>query len=534
MEYSYLLGLLGGLVLFLFGMELMSSALELVAGGKLHSTIEKLTNNPLKGVAVGAAVTAIIQSSSATTVMVVGFVNARLISITQAVGVIMGANIGTTITGQLVALNIASVAPVMAFAGFVVYKSNKDEKKRYLGQVVLGLGMLFIGMQMMTDAMAPLKDSEAFITLMTKFSNHHILGVLAGCIVTAVIQSSSSSLGILQAISNQGLISLGSSMYIIFGFNIGTCITSVLSAIGASKSAQRTSAIHVLFNLIGTIIFIIVARIIPIDEFVMNFSNGRGASEVANMHTLFNICTTVLLFPFSKSLARLATKIIPGEDREADALSLQYITDRNMTEPNIAITNVKAETRRMLKLAKSNYELAVEIFYDFDKEKYDQVFRNEETINFLNENITKYSIDVLSDRMDDSLATTFSNYMRIVRDIERIGDHLKSIAEFAKSNVDKGLPYTEISLNEMKDIDERISNIFELIYSDMDKGQKDLKFRSLNNEVEEKCMEYRTNHMDRMKIGECDPESGLIYEKVLISLERVSSYLTNAGKLMAV
>ena len=531
MDYSYLIGLLGGLVLFLFGMELMSSALELVAGGRLHSTIEKLTSSPLKAVGVGAIVTAIIQSSSATTVMVVGFVNARIISITQAVGIIMGANIGTTITGQLVALDIVKIAPLLAFLGFVLYKSSKDEKKKYIGQVILGLGMLFIGMKMMSDAMSPLKDNEAFIALLTKFKNP-ILGVLAGTIMTAVIQSSSSSLGILQALSNQGLIGISSSMYIIFGFNIGTCITSVLSAIGASKSAQRTSAIHVLFNLIGTIIFIVLARFLPIDQFIINISHGRGATEAANMHTLFNIATTIMLFPFSKALAELATKIIPGEDKEADALSLQYITDRNMTEPNLAITNVRAETRRMLKLAKTNYELATEIFNKFDRDKYDQVFRNEETINFLNQNITKYSIDVLGDRMDDSLAGRFSSYMRIVRDIERTGDHLKSIAEFAKSNSEKSLPYTEISLSEMKDVNHDIENIFNTIYSDIEKGQKNLSLKELNKDVEEKCIRYRANHMDRMKDGQCDPESGLIYEKVLISLERVSSYLTNAGKLM--
>ncbi|WP_138159913.1 Na/Pi cotransporter family protein [Peptoniphilus catoniae] len=531
MSINYLLGLLGGLVLFLYGMELMSSSLELVAGRKMHNIIEKITSNPLKGVLVGAIVTAIIQSSSATTVMTVGFVNARLMTIPQAVGIIMGANIGTTITGQLVALNITKVAPAMAFLGFVVYKASKKERIKYLGRVVLGLGMLFIGMQMMSDSMSPLKDEPVFVDLMTRFENP-FLGVAVGAIFTAIIQSSSSSLGILQAISNQGLIGLSSSMYIIFGFNIGTCITSVLSAVGASKNAQRTSAVHVLFNLIGTIIFIIIAKVVPVSDFVVGFSKNTGAAQVANMHTLFNIVTTILLFPFSKKLALLASKIIPGEDEEADSLSLQYITDRNMIDPNIAITNVRAETNRMLKLARENYELSMNIFRNFEEDQYEKVFRNEETINFLNSNITRYIIDVLGDRMNDALAQTFTDYMRIVRDIERIGDHIKSIAEFAKSNVERELAYTQMSAAELKNIEIQIETMFELVEAKKEGKSKKEELRELNKKIEIETIQYRQFHVERMKTGVCDPESGLIYEKILTALERVSSYLSNAGKLM--
>ncbi len=531
MSISYLLGLMGGLVLFLFGMEMMSSALELVVGKRLHTTIEKLTSSPLKGVLVGTVVTAIIQSSSATTVMAVGFVNARLMTISQAVGVIMGANVGTTITGQLVALNITKIAPLIAFVGFVLYKGSKSDRTKYLGQVILGLGMLFIGMEMMSASMKPLREEPIFVELMTKFQNP-ILGVLVGTIFTAIIQSSSSSVGILQAISSQGLIDLHSSMYIIFGFNIGTCITSVLSAIGASKNAQRTSAVHVLFNFIGTLIFIGLARALPIADFIINISGPRGAAQVANMHTFFNILTTIMLFPFSGKLADLATKLIPGKDEKVDSLSLQYITDRNMMDANLALTNVRAETNRMVELAKENYESTMSIFLNFDQEKYDQVFRNEETINFLNSNITKYIIDVLGDRMNDSIAENFTNYMRIVRDIERIGDHLKSIAEFAKTNMERGLTYTEVSVKEIDNIDKAISGMFEVIYSKIDKQEKIEKLRATNKVVEGETVDYRVSHLNRMKSGICDPESGLIYEKVLIALERVSSYLSNAGKLL--
>ncbi|MGO1580599.1 MAG: Na/Pi cotransporter family protein [Peptoniphilaceae bacterium] len=531
MSITYIFSLLGGLVLFLYGMDLMSSALELVAGNKMNRVIEKLTSNPLKGVAVGAAVTAVIQSSSATTVMVVGFVNAGLMNIYQAVGVIMGANVGTTITGQLVALNITDNAPIMAFIGFVMLKGLKKDKLRYSGQVILGLGMLFMGMEIMSSSMAPLKNDPSFISLMTMFKNP-ILGVIAGAIFTAIIQSSSSSLGILQAISNQGLISLSSSMYIICGFNIGTCITSVLSSIGASKNAQRTSAVHVWFNLIGTFIFIIITLFLPIDEFVSSFSGKSGASQIANMHTLFNISTTIILFPFYKKLANLAVRTVKGKDGELEPLSLKYITDRKMVDPNLALTNTRAEANRMLDLAKQNFNLSIEIFKDFNESKYDIIFHNEEIINYLNSNITKYIIDVLGKRMDDSLASMFTGYMRVVRDIERMGDHIKSIAEFSKLNKDRDLVYTDESTSEMLIIEKEIEEMFKVLYSKIPKEERIKVLRNSNIEVENQTNNYRNRHMERMKTGSCDPESGILYEKMLISLERVSAYLSNTGKLI--
>ena len=289
MSINYFIELLGGLALFLYGMAMMSKGLELAAGDKLRVIIEKMTSNFFKAILVGIIVTGIIQSSSATTVMVVGFVNAGLMNIYQAVGIIMGANIGTTITGQLVALNISTIAPIIAFVGFVLNTFSKRERKTFLGQAIMGLGFLFMGMDFMSTAMEPLRDYPGFVTLMTKFQNP-LLGVLAGTIITAIIQSSSASLGILQAIANQGVIPLKSSMYIVFGFNIGTCITSVLSALGSSKNAKRTALAHVLFNIIGTIIFIILAMFVPIDEIVLRHSRDLPAAQIANLHTLFNLC----------------------------------------------------------------------------------------------------------------------------------------------------------------------------------------------------------------------------------------------------
>lgn len=530
MSITYLFGMLGGLALFLFGMDLMSSGLDLVAGNRMRGFVEKVTSNPIKGVFVGVIVTAIIQSSSATTVMLVGFVNAGLMSIYQATSVIMGANIGTTITGQLVALNITKIAPIIAFIGFAMMKGLKKERFKYIGQVVIGLGFLFMGMEFMSTSMAPLREEPSFIALMTKFSNP-FLGIVAGTVITGAIQSSAAALGILQALANEGLIGLRGCMYIICGFNIGTCVTSVLSAIGSSKNAQRTAAVHVLFNLIGTIIFVAASFVIPIDEFVADFSRDLPAAQIANMHTFFNIVTTVLLFPFSRQLSNLAIKLVKGEDKQLEELSLRYINPKATSDPVLVFTNIKAETNRMFGIAKENFRLSMEIFYKFDEEKYDIIFHNEEIINYLNSEVTRYIIDALGNRMDDELAASLTAHMRMVRDIERIGDHIKSIAESAKINESRELLYSERSIKEINAIQTSIMTMFNTINEDISKTERNNRLKFYNTKVENYVTTYRNHHMDRMKSGSCDPESGLLFEKMLIALERISAYTYNAGKL---
>ncbi|RVU54217.1 Na/Pi cotransporter family protein [Anaerosphaera multitolerans] len=527
----YIFSLLGGLALFLYGMDLMSEGLELFAGNKLQKIIEKLTSNTLKGIGVGIAVTAIIQSSSATTVMVVGFVNAGLMSLQQAVGVIMGANIGTTVTGQLVALNITDSAPLIAFIGFFMYKFINKSSISHLGQVVMGLGVLFMGMDIMSQSMVPLQTNEAFVSLMTKISNP-ITGIFVGTFFTAIIQSSSASLGILQALANKGLVGLHGSMYIIFGFNIGTCITSILSAMGSSKNGKRAAAVHVLFNVIGTIIFVILLGILPIETWVVKFSKDLPAAQLANFHTLFNIVATVILFPFSKYLANLATKLIPGKDPLTEDLALKYINIKSGKDSNAALTDVRAETTRMLDIARENYKIAMEIFNDYDEKKHRLLLHNEEIINYLNSNITKYIIDVLSEPMDDTMASYFTGYLRIVRDIERIGDHTKSIGEYAKASYDRNLYYSEDFHKEIRILDQRLNSLYKSIYEDKTREERRANTRRINDIVEVEIETFRNRHIDRMKNGTCDPESGLFYEKLLSSYERISAYLSNIGKLV--
>lgn len=530
MSINYIFGLLGGLALFLYGMELMSRGLELVAGARLRTIIEKMTSNLFKSILVGTIVTAIIQSSSATTVMVVGFVNAGVMNIYQAVGIIMGANIGTTITGQLVALNITLMAPLIAFIGFVMFTFSKKKTKKYLGQVIIGLGFLFMGLQFMSESMEPLRYYEGFINLMTKFSNP-ILGVLVGAGITAIIQSSSASVGILQAISNQGLIPLSSSMFIVCGFNIGTCITSVLSAIGTSKNAQRTAAVHVLFNLIGTIIFIIISFFIPIDKIIISFTRNLPAAEVANLHTLFNVGTTILLFPFSKKLADLSKLIIVGDDNDYDEMKLKYINPSVKKDPTIMLTDIKAEINRMFKICRNNFMETVSLIGNFSEEKYEGIYKREDVINLLNKEITRYIITGLGKEMDEKTSNNFAGYLRVVRDLERVGDHCKNIADSTKQMDEEMLSFSSMTSGEIESLRDTIYQIFETFREDLTAREVDIDVKRELQTLVKDVDTIRNAHMERMKTGVCNPESGLNYEKMLTAFDRIGSYLSNAVRL---
>lgn len=531
MSISTLFALFGGLALFLFGMDLMSAGLELLAGRRMHNIIEKLTSNTARGVVVGLVVTGIIQSSSATTVMCVGFVNAGLMTLRQAVGVIMGANIGTTVTGQLVALNITDAAPMMAFFGFCLFKFVQKNTWKHTGQVLMGLGLLFMGMDFMSSAMSPLRDSPTFVSWMTTLSNP-LTGIVVGAAVTAIIQSSSASLGILQALANKGLIGLHGSMYIVFGFNIGTCITSVLSSIGSSRSGKSTAVVHILFNVLGTVLFFIIIQLLPVDQWIVQYSKNLPAAQIANFHTLFNIVTTVLLFPFSRFLADAAEKIVPqGEEPILADLSLHYIHPRTHKEPPVILTDVRAETRRMLSFTQDNFKRMEDLFHHYSKEIHEEIFHNEKAINYLNSQITRYIIEILPLPMEEELASYFTAYLRIVRDLERVGDHTKSLAEFAHQKEEHHLDFSTASLQEISVLNDHLEELYNAIFETQSRQQRGVLVRAVDRAMQRDVELFRDRHIDRMKLGICDPESGLIYEKMLSNYERISAYLRNVGKL---
>ena len=365
MTFNNLLALLGGLALFLYGMHMMSAGLEQAAGDRMKAILEKLTSNPFLGVIVGAVITAIIQSSSATTVMVVGFVNSQLMTLNQAVWIIMGANIGTTITGQLIALDASKIAPLVAILGVVMVTFMKNKKVNAFGEILAGLGILFIGMDMMKNAMVPLQQSEAFIHAMTTISNP-VLAILLGAGFTALIQSSSASVGILQALAISGLIPLSSAIYIIFGQNIGTCITAVLASLGANRNAKRTTIIHLSFNIIGTIVFLIFVHLVPFVSWMETITTNPAA-QIANTHTAFNIVTTLLLLPFGNKLAKLAQLILPIKPEEIEDagynIPLTFIDEDNIGSVPIAISSLRKEALAMLKLTETNLQESMQALY---------------------------------------------------------------------------------------------------------------------------------------------------------------------------
>ena len=428
MNLSLILGLLGGLALFLYGMQMMSDGLEKAAGDRLKSILEKLTSNRFLGVLVGAVITAIIQSSSATTVMVIGFVNARLMTLRQAVWIIMGANIGTTITGQLVALNISEIAPLFAFAGVVMIVFLKNPKLHSLGSIVSGLGILFIGMDMMSTSMEPLRESALFISMITRFANPAI-GILVGALFTALIQSSSASLGILQALARSGVIGLQGSVFVLFGQNIGTCITAVLASIGTSREAKQTTIIHLSFNIIGTILFTTICILTPLTTLVESWTPGNAPQQIANMHTLFNVVTTLVLLPFGTYLADFAQRILPSEKMAMDSEGLMYLqplpkANKIVGVSAINVQQVHDEVMRMMDLAYANVSDAFDQLIHYQEERSKSIQKREKTVNFLNNAISNYISEVFGNgNLNQETSQNLTAYYTMLVDIERISDY---------------------------------------------------------------------------------------------------------------
>ena len=541
MKITDFFSLLGGLALFLYGMQMMSNGLEAAAGNKMKQILEKLTANRFLGVLVGAGITAVIQSSSATTVMVVGFVNSGMMTLQQAVWIIMGANIGTTITGQLIALDVGAVAPLLAFLGVALVVFIKKQKVHHYGLIVAGLGILFIGMDMMSSAMMPLRDSEAFISLMTKFSNP-FLGILAGAVFTAIIQSSSASVGILQALASSGLIGLGNAVYVLFGQNIGTCITAILAAIGTNRNAKRTTIIHLMFNIIGTIIFTTVCILTPLTDLIASITPDNVAAQIANMHTLFNIVTTLLLLPFGTYLAKLATKILPEKkDEKVDVMHMEFIRpmetkrDTQIGLSAIAVTSIRKEIHRMMSMANENVDRSFEAVKEGKTTLLEEVREREEYIDFLNKEISKYISKTLVNESNPRDSRYISALFKVCGNVERIGDHAMNICEYTKMIERQNISFSsevKREIDEMKKIcDQAIDYLSEI---GQEPGQKeDIKvIEDIEQKIDDMTEDYRQKQLERMQKGTCSEEGCIIYSEMLTDFERIGDHILNIGQEM--
>lgn len=542
MKITDFFSLLGGLALFLYGMQMMSNGLEAAAGNKMKQILEKLTANRFLGVLVGAGITAVIQSSSATTVMVVGFVNSGMMTLKQAVWIIMGANIGTTITGQLIALDVGELAPLFAFAGVALIVFVKKQKVHHYGLIVAGLGILFIGMEMMSGAMMPLRESEAFVSLMTKFSNP-VLGILAGAVFTAVIQSSSASVGILQALAGSGLIGLSNAVYVLFGQNIGTCITAILAAIGTNRNAKRTTVIHLMFNLIGTVIFTVVCITTPLTALVESFTPGNVSSQIANMHTLFNIVTTLLLLPFGNYLAKAAVQILPEkQDEQADVMHMEFIRpmetkrDTQIGLSAIAVTSIKKELHRMIDMAKENVEASFTAVKAGTTADLETVQEREEYIDYLNKEISKYISKVLVNESNPRDSQYISALFKVCGNVERIGDHAMNICGYTRMIEKQGITFSKevrIEIDEMKEVCKKALDYLGEIHHDQQEDNQDMKaIEKFEQQIDDMTDDYRKKQLIRMQNGTCSEEGCIIYSEMLTDFERIGDHILNIGQEM--
>ena len=541
MSLTNIMGLLGGLALFLYGMQMMSNGLELAARNQMRDIMKKITSNRIIGVLTGALITAVIQSSSATTVMVVGFVNSGIMTLEQATWIIMGANIGTTITGQLIALDVGAIAPLFAFIGVTAVVFQKNEKLKHFGEILAGLGVLFIGMTMMSSSMEPLANQPAFINILAKVQNP-IVGILMGMIFTAIIQSSSASVGILQALAASGVIGLNSAAFILFGQNIGTCITALLASIGTTTNAKRTTLIHIMFNVFGTIIFTILCLITPIISIIQSITPTAVPSQIANLHTLFNIVTTLLLLPVGTMLPKIASLILRESKNEAsgeNGMSVKYLLDpKNVhTETTmisvICIEGIRNEILRMTEMAKENIHDSFDVFMHGDIKKYEKVENREEYVDFLNKEISRYITNAITHEATKAGSQIFNSFYTITSNIERISDHAINIAGYSKMIEEKNISFSDNANTEIDEIKDICDKTMDML---LQKPDNIIKWHEnvicMEQKIDDMTVQFRNNMYERIQKGLCTDEGSILFSEMLTDFERVGDHALNISNEM--
>ncbi len=537
MSVANILSMAGGLGLFLFGIRTMGDGLENAAGAKLKRMLEVLTGNRFLAVLVGFVVTAIIQSSTATTVMVVGFVNAGMMSLAQAVGVIMGANIGTTVTSLLIALNFSSVAAASVLVGVILMLASKKTVVKNLGAIFTGFGLLFLGIDMMSDSMAPLRDSAGFMNFIVTVSEsplRPLFGIILGIVMTAVLQSSSASVGVLQTLAMQGLVPLKFSVFVLFGQNIGTCLTALFSTVGAKKNSKRAAVIHLLFNLIGTGIFILIALLTPYVEWIEKLSPDPMA-QIAISHIVFNIVSTVVMFPFAKVLVKLSCLLVPGKDDSESEMHCKFIDDRLLNTPPFAVMQVSKEVARMAKLACDNFETSAHALINRSDKDLDKVMENEEIINYLNHHITSYLVKLNALDITDSDSDYIARVFHAINDIERVGDHAINLAEAAQHNIGEGLKFSDPAREELNQLCGSVVTLLERSMAAFDNqslsDNEAKELSDLEEHIDDLTLECQDSHIFRLNRKECNTEAGMLYLNTITDFERVGDHAINIAFL---
>lgn len=545
MDFFSLLTLVGGLALFLYGMNLMGEGLEKASGSKLQRILEKLTSNPIKAVLLGAGVTAVIQSSSATTVMLVGFVNSGIMKLSQVIGIIMGANIGTTATAWLISLTgiqsdnffmqllkPTSFSPVLAIVGVVLLMSVKEGRKRDIGCIMIGFAILMFGMDAMSGAVKPLANVPEFTGILTKFSNP-VLGVLVGAVLTAIIQSSSASVGILQALSMTGVFTYGAVIPIIMGQNIGTCITAILSSIGANRGAKRTACVHLYFNIIGTIVFLVVYYTLNAIIHFQFTSEVVGVAGIALIHSIFNVFTTLLLLPFTKVLEKLAYLTLPETEEEKDELSennvFTVLEERFLLTPSYAVEQCQNLAYKMADLAGDAMLISMKLFENYDQKKADKVEKNENLVDKYDDKLTAYLVQLNSKDLSYADSQAVSSLLHSIGDFERISDHAYNLMELAKEMHRKELKFSKKAIGEMEVYGMAVEDILGRAIKAFKENDQEmaLTVEPLEEVIDQMDKEVKKHHVKRLQKGKCKIEVGLMLSDIAANYERVADHCSN-------
>ncbi len=529
MQVMDIVTLVAGLGLFLFGIKEMGEGLEKAAGHKMQHLLEVLTKNKITAVLVGVLVTGVIQSSSATTVMVVGFVNAGLLPLSKAIGVIMGANIGTTVTSLMLSVKL-DFGVIFAALGLIFLLGGKRPAFKMLGQIFMGLGVLFVGMSTMTEAMKPMQSWSGFRTLMTEISNP-LLGVLVGALLTALIQSSSASVGILQALAGSGLISLHASLFILFGQNIGTCVTALLASIGAHRTAKRAAVVHLLFNVIGAVLFIIISLTLPFAEWVTQLAGDNLRLQIAFAHVIFNVTTTLILLPLSPMLEKLACLVVRGKDKEEEPMRLTFFDDRLFSTPPIAAKQLFREVIRMSDLVKANFAFAMKALSAPKEPPMEEFNNRENVIDFLNAEVTAKMIELRGLTLSGRDMHLMGSLFHVVNDLERIGDHSVNIAEIGVARRKQKTQFSAKAEHEVEALYEIVNRMVEQSVEIVEKQIIDPEYigrvEADEATVDKLCEELADHHVDRVKNKKCTPKNGMLYMDLLNNLERIADHADN-------
>lgn len=525
-NFEIFTGIFGGLGLFLYGMKLMSDGLENIAGERLKNILEKITSNKIMGVLVGTAVTAVIQSSSATTVMVVSFVNAGLMSLSQATGVILGSNIGTTVTAQMVSFKLEVIAPIFIGVGAILMMIAKNKKVRDFAYISLGFGILFIGMGLMSSSMEPISELEIFKEFILIVGNNPILGVFVGVIMTAILQSSSATTGILVALAVAGTINMRVAFPMVLGCNIGTCVTAILASLTANKTAKKAALLHLFFKIFGTILFLPFAD--NVVQFVAILTPSNVGRQVANAHTIFNIVITIVVLPISKYFVSFVNKLLPDDD-EKEVCGAIYLDKKLLETPIVASGQVIKETIRMANKAKGNLELAMKAFFDGDEEKIKKVYENEIIINKLEKEITEYLVELSQHNLPVDNAKLVSQAYHTINDIERIGDHAENIVELTTKKFNNNIELSKVALKEVEEIFDvtlKSVDIAIRIFNDEDKNNDEM-VEIVEEKIDSLEKEFRENNIVRLSSKLCFADAGVMFFDLLSNLERIGDHANN-------